>query len=139
MNFAGLPHSIQSDGDSTFQTISGEGRHSGLFRTLITLLVVIGYRPVLATLRISPFSHYQNPLSSFSSVSLMLWPSGEIGSHSRLVFGSAYGLIEMLAGWRNWQTQRSQKPPRAISYRFDSDTRHHLASSPKINAKDSPG
>ena len=43
------------------------------------------------------------------------------------VFESAplYGLIEALAGWRNWQTQGSQKPPRAISYRFDSDTRHH--------------
>ena len=40
----------------------------------------------------------------------------------------------MLAGWRNWQTQGSQKPPRAISYRFDSDTRHHLVTSPKINA-----
>jgi hypothetical protein len=50
-----------------------------------------------------------------------------------------YGLIEILAGWRNWQTQRSQKPPRAISYRFDSDTRHHLASSPKINAKSPEG
>jgi hypothetical protein len=27
-------------------------------------------------------------------------------------------------GWRNWQTQRTQNPPRATSWGFDSPSRH---------------
>src|ERR1700733_2187332 len=29
-------------------------------------------------------------------------------------------------GWRNWQTQRTQNPPRATSWGFDPPSRHHL-------------
>ena len=32
------------------------------------------------------------------------------------------------AGVAEWQTQWSQKPPRATSYRFDSDLRHQILS-----------
>ena len=28
-------------------------------------------------------------------------------------------------GWRNWQTQRTQNPPRATSWGFDPPSRHH--------------
>src|ERR1700754_4400370 len=29
-------------------------------------------------------------------------------------------------GWRNWQTQRTQNPPRATSWGFDPPSRHHF-------------
>ena len=70
------------------------------------------------------------PISGLTKNALI---PGAAMERARLRISPLYGLIEILAGWRNWQTQRSQKPPRAISYRFDSDTRHHLASSPKIH------
>ena len=31
---------------------------------------------------------------------------------------------EVAPGWRNWQTQRTQNPPRATSWGFDPPSRH---------------
>src|SRR5665213_4086158 len=33
--------------------------------------------------------------------------------------------ILIAPGWRNWQTQRTQNPPRATSWGFDPPSRHH--------------
>ena len=35
------------------------------------------------------------------------------------------GVVKAQPGWRNWQTQRTQNPPRATSWGFDPPSRHH--------------
>jgi probable rRNA maturation factor len=36
--------------------------------------------------------------------------------------------ILIAPGWRNWQTQRTQNPPRVTSWGFDPPSRHHIRS-----------
>jgi hypothetical protein len=36
-------------------------------------------------------------------------------------------------GWRNWQTQRTQNPPRATSWGFDPPSRHQQNKEFKLN------
>ena len=40
-----------------------------------------------------------------------------------------YAILEKInsPGWRNWQTQRTQNPPRATSWGFDPPSRHQSA------------
>jgi hypothetical protein len=45
-------------------------------------------------------------------------------SDEAALLGRIQDLLMVEPGWRNWQTQRTQNPPRATSWGFDPPSRH---------------